>query len=493
MAADKGLILSNPESVKLHDIPEYRLPDFSTNLESALASGNRMVAYFGHKEQGERLTLYVVLADDPGHTLEIFKTSTEKSFQSLSPVFSQAHLFEREISEQFGIPAIGHPWAKSVRFHSAIPDGPEHPFFTIEGGQTHEVAVGPVHAGVIEPGHFRFQCEGELVHHLEIQLGYQHRGVESLLNGGPYPRSIIQMETAAGDTSIGHATAYCQNVEALASTTPSAKSLAIRAIALELERLANHVGDIGAISNDIGFLPTSAYCGRLRGDLLNTSALVCGSRLGRGTIRQGGVAFDIEDGLAAEISNRLRRTEQSLKNVLDVFFDNQSVLARLQGTGVLTARQCIDLGLVGPPARSCGVKRDVRTDHPFGWYKTHSTPVKSWDSGDVYARAIVRRMEIEESLRLINNLITNLPAGGLMSPSGSLQGERLALSMVEGWRGEIAHIAITDKAGKFARYKIVDPSFHNWFGLAMAMRGQQISDFPLCNKSFNLSYCGFDL
>src|SRR5690348_6794036 len=186
----------------------------------------------------------------------------------------------------------GHPWLKPVRKSNGnAPANGE--FFRVNGSEVHEVAVGPIHAGVIEPGHFRFQCYGETVIHLEISLGYQHRGVERALVGGPNQRSIHYAETIAGDTTIGHATAYCQAVEALASITVPARALAIRAFGLELERLANHVGDLGALASDIGFLPTASFCGRLRGDYLNLTAELCGSRFGRGLVRPGGTRFDV--------------------------------------------------------------------------------------------------------------------------------------------------------------------------------------------------------
>lgn len=489
------LTVRNSEAIRLQDIPEHKPLEFEESLQTSLTAGKRAVAYFGHRRNDHVLMLYAILADDASHELEVFKVPVENSFQSIASNCSQVHLFEREITEQFGVYATGHPWAKSVRNHSFSPSSADidHPFFSIGGGQVHEVAVGPVHAGVIEPGHFRFQCEGEIVHHLEIQLGYQHRGIENNMPGGPNRRTLFQMETIAGDTSIGHATAYSQAVEALSGIQLSPRAQAIRALSLELERIANHVGDLGALANDIGFLPTASFCGRLRGDFLNITALICGSRLGRGLVTLGGVAFDIDAKLRMEILDRLNKAEHSVKSALSLFFDNQSVLSRLNGTGTLSAHQCIELGFVGPVARACGIQRDVRIDHPFGWYKSHDISLKTSETGDVYARALIRKMEIEESIAFVRDLVANLPEGPLTEEADSLQSERIVVSMAEGWRGEVAHIAITDRDGKFARYKIVDPSFHNWFGLALAMRGQQISDFPLCNKSFNLSYCGFDL
>ena len=242
---------------------------------------------FGQARTGQTVRLYAVTSETATATLRVFATDVSDRYPSLTPSCPAAHWFEREIAEQWGVKPEGHPWLKPIRFHRSYCDGRDAwdrepgqaiapcvtDYFRVEGEEVHEVAVGPVHAGVIEPGHFRFQCLGEHVFHLEIELGYQHRGIERRLVGGPDKRTIHYMETLAGDTTIGHATAYCQAVEALAGREASLRAQALRAIALELERLANHTGDLGALAVDIGFLPTSAYCGRLRGDFLNTVRL----------------------------------------------------------------------------------------------------------------------------------------------------------------------------------------------------------------------------
>jgi Ni,Fe-hydrogenase III large subunit len=501
------LELTNEEAVRRDRLPKLDLETFRRAVIEAPARGRRVAALFGHPS-GASIELVLVLAADDEGLLELATTSVEgDSFPSLTPECPQVHLFEREIAEQWGIRPEGHPWLKPVRFHrsgrpghdawSRPPDAEPvvgvTDFYRVHGEEVHEVAVGPVHAGVIEPGHFRFQCHGEHVFHLEISLGYQHRGVERALVGGPTKRTIHYMETLAGDTTIGHATAYCQALEGLAGSRAAPRGLALRAVALELERLANHTGDLGALANDVGFLPTASYCGRLRGDFLNLSALVCGSRFGRGLVRPGGVAFDLEPARIPEALERLDAACRDVENAGKLLWDSPSTQARFEATGRVPEETARDLGLVGMAARASGLARDVRKTHPSGIYRFVHLPITTSHSGDVFARAYVRWLEIRRSADFLRQQLRELPRGPLRADCAVPRPEHVAVSLVEGWRGEICHVVLTDELGRFQSYKVVDPSFHNWTGLSLALRDQEISDFPLCNKSFNLSYCGHDL
>lgn len=504
-------LFKNGTAVDLAAIPRLARREFAALIKTWLNENLRLVAYFALPEgtaPDAPLGLHAVLADDTAGVLAMVGCEAQREMLSLTPEIPQLHLFEREIGEQWGVPFVGHPWFKPLRFHSAKAgrgdawgrDPLVHPqvgdmtYFTVEGEEVHEVAVGPVHAGVIEPGHFRFQCYGERVLHLEISLGYQHRGAARLLAGGPWPATPMQIETLAGDTTIGHATAYAMVVEALSGVAPPPRALALRAVALELERLACHVGDIGALAGDIGFLPTAAYCGRLRGDYLNLTALLCGSRFGRGLVRPGGVLFDLTPELVARMLAAFDPVEKNTRGALQLFFNTPSVLARMEGTGKVTPHDAFYLGLVGVAARACGIDADVRRFHGGELYSQGRVPAMIEEGGDVLARALMRQQEIHHSLGCVDGrLSVSLPKGPIMTAPKALAPGQVAVAMVEGWRGPVTHVAVTDQSRRFCHYQVVDPSFFNWSGLAMAMRDQQISDFPLCNKSFNLSYCGFDL
>jgi Ni,Fe-hydrogenase III large subunit len=498
---------ANGRPVDLRSVPVLIPTEFHAAVQEGVAEGLRVSAFFGVSVEGGT-DLWAVLSDDIRTGLRFLRTHVAvNATPSLTPRCPQVHLFEREIAEQFGLRFDGHPWFKPVRYHASWrPDRDawnrstsETPlvgvtdFYRVEGEEIHEVAVGPVHAGVIEPGHFRFQCHGEEVFHLEISLGYQHRGVERALLGGPNKRTIHYMETLAGDSTIAHTTAYVRILEALGRAQEPARSQVLRGLALELERLANHVGDLGALAGDVGYLPTASFCGRLRGDFLNMTAMLCGSRFGRGLVRPGGVAFDLAAGRADQLLQRLDAAEKDLRVAVPLLWETSSVMARFEDIGRVPKDVAISLGLVGPTARACGLGRDIRHDHPAGIYRFSHVPVSTWATGDVFARAFVRWMEVQSSIVFIREQIESLPAGPLRTELKPPEPRRIVATLVEGWRGEVCHVAITDDDGRFSRYKVVDPSFHNWSAVAYALRNQQIFDFPLCNKSFGLSYCGHDL
>ncbi len=424
------------------------------------------------------LELLAVLADDTKGRLYLARTRLDQpTYPALTPECPQAHLFEREIFESSGIEPLHHPWLKALRHGTENTE-----IFRVEGESIHEVAVGPVHAGVIEPGHFRFQCSGEKVLHLEIALGYQHRGIEKALLGGPNLRTLKYMESLSGDSSIAHAWAYCRTLEGLCGYMPPERTERVRGVALELERCANHTGDLGALAGDVGFLPTSSFCGRIRGDWLNITAEACGSRLGRDWLRPGGLRFDLDERLASALMAKIEGAWQDSRDAIELLWKSSSVLNRFEAAGGLNSQTAEAIGLVGVAARACGLERDIRKSHPFGPYEHYAIELGLAQAGNVHARAWVRWMEL-----------LHTPCDEPGPKAFPLPQDALCVSMTEGWRGEVLHLALTNKDGQFQRYKIVDPSFHNWFGLSLALRNEEISDFPLINKSFNLSYCGHDL
>ena len=495
--------LRNRRAVPLRSLPREPVDHFCGSVVEAVTDGLRIVSLFGLPEEGEMTRLVAILADDARGELGATTTLVRDRYPSLTPACPQAHAFEREIAEQCAVSPVGHPWLKPLRRHlpdhraerrsNVVLDPQAYPFFRIEGEDVHEVAVGPVHAGIIEPGHFRIQAHGEDVLFLEIVLGYQHRGVERLLETVDAVRAPLIAESIAGDTVIGHGGAYCGAIEALARSRKSPRAQSIRGIALELERLANHIGDLGAIAGDVAYQPAAAFFGRMRGECLNLLMTLSGNRFGRGLVRPGGVAFDLPPAMADAMRAKLEALREELEPVAGLMFQTASVQARLEDVGVVSREQCDALGLVGPVVRARDIARDVRQDHPYGIFRFAHIPVSTAWAGDVHARALVRWLEIRRSLEFVLDQLAALPRGEERVSVRALQPGELVIAMEEGWRGEIAHIVITDERGAIRRHKVTDPSFHNWAAVAAALPGNQISDFPLCNKSFNLSYAGHDL
>ncbi|MDR3089350.1 MAG: hydrogenase [Desulfobulbaceae bacterium] len=484
------LQIENGQALPLAAVPTIGLARFARLIRDFTQSGGAIVQFFAHQEQA-RPNCHRLYAVTRGSGLFALATEVDGDFPSLTlAAGAKFAMFEREIAEQYGIKPTGHPWLKPLRRHDR-----DYEYFTVKGEGVHEVGVGPVHAGIIEPGHFRFQCAGEEVLHLEIRLGYQHRGLERLFTTAPRGRLPIIAESIAGDTAIGHSLCFCQAIEAMAGIEVDAAASSARVIALELERLANHVGDLGALSGDVAFAPPAAYFGRIRGEFLNLLLLMSGNRFGKSLVRPGGVGQALGPMQFDAILEKIAELRPQLKQVCDLLFTAHTVTARFERAGLVNREIAERLGLVGPCARASGLEYDAREFFPSECYATLPGNVLGLTQGDVLSRALVRRDEIFHSLNLVETLAQ--AAADCQAAADwracSPAPEHLVVTVNEGWRGEISHCLITDAAGRIARYKIKDPSFHNWMGLAMALRGQGISDFPLCNKSFNLSYCGFDL
>jgi len=487
---------------------------FFDEVQARLAAGARAVTFYGQPaDDPEGLTLTMVLEAEGLLTVLRTEVARGHGYHALTRDHPAFHAFEREIFEQHGVKPHDHPWLKPLRFPRPGPGAmAAYPFYSLEGKEVHEVAVGPIHAGVIEPGHFRFMCLGETVHHLEIQLGYQHRGVEALLLRRD-PRALAPLvETIAGDSSVAHAWAYADAIEALAAAggaghqaqrpgaedqaqRPGAEDLDVsRGIGLELERIGMHLSGLSGLASDVAFLQGASTYGRLRTTIINTTMLACGSRFGRGWVRPGEIRAALDAGVVAAVRSALDQLERDVRLIDERMLDSASVRHRLEGVGTLGRDQAVTLGLVGPVARSSGVELDLRSSLPGRRYRRLPvTPVVE-AAGDCWARALVRMREIGESTRWIRAALDASPGiGRARTPLGPLSPATLAVGVCEGWRGEVVHVLETDDAGRLAHYKAQDPSLRNWHGLALAVRGNDISDFPICNKSFDLSYCGHDL
>ena len=495
--------ISNGCAVSRSDIPHLPFSDFRENALNIVKDGGKVVHYFAYNDDSV-IKLIAVLRTD-----ELFAATADApdSYLSFTTECEQFHMFEREIAEQFGINPQGHPWLKMVRYHPNYTGKPDifgndykedipgnYDYYKVNGDEVHEVAVGPVHAGVIEPGHFRFNCIGERVFHLEIQLGYQHRGIENLLLNVENKRLPIIIESIAGDTTVANGTCMAQAMEALTQIKTDHGSKIIRTIALELERIANHTGDLGALSGDVAFLPPANYFGRMRGDFLNMTLLICGNRLGKGVVRPGGVRFSIDNNIRKELMNRINVLEPQMQHVIELLLGTPSVRARFEGCGTVSTYDADKLGLVGPAGRASGIQHDIRRDFPTEHYPNLDISEYAEPRCDVYARAKVRADEIMHSINIIKSLLKDeIETQTIDFGTYNLAPSSFVVTVNEAWRGELSHCVLTDENGKIIKYKIKDPSFHNWNGLSMSLRDTGISDFPLNNKSFNLSYCGFDL
>lgn len=490
-----SLKLQNNQRFDVSSIPFLNVYDFHKNIIEALSNGYRMIALAPiNKNIPEKII--AVFADNAASSIHVIGGEFNKSkleFESFANEFPQTNYFECEVSENYGYVPLNHPWQRPVRKQNVILGSKPYQFYKLEGEEIHEVAVGPIHAGVIEPGHFRFQCHGELVYNLEINLGYQHREVEKLLLNANSNQRIILSESITGDTTVGHTFAHCSAIESLTQTQLSLRAEVIRTIASELERIAMHLSGLGGVANDIGFaLPASSY-GRLRTLAINSLALLCGSRFGRGLFIYGGVRFDFNDEIINSMKNNLEVIRNDVTEINKYLFSSVGVLTRFEDTGTVSKELAQSVGLVGLAARSCGLEEDARVSFPYSAYRYNLVSMITLSTGDVFARARLRALEIDESLKFIFEQLDNLPSGEIISDVGELKNNSGVISIVEGWRGEIVHIAFTDGNGNLIQYKIKDPSFNNWYGLSLALRKTAISDFPLCNKSFDLSYAGHDL
>jgi Ni,Fe-hydrogenase III large subunit len=446
--------------------------------------------------------VYLLLAGAPDRRIELTLTTdaANPSVHSLGHLSIPAGRFEREMMDLYGVVPVGHPQPRRLVSHAHWPPDwypmrrdagrpPEFataggfPFVTVDGPGVYEIPVGPVHAGLIEPGHFRFSVIGESVLRVKARLWFVHRGIEKVFEGRTAAAGVELAERISGDSSAAHVLAYSLAVEdALGIAVPD-EVHALRALLVELERLYNHAADLGALANDVGFALANAHAQRVREFLLRINGRVTGHRLLRGAIRPGGVVLQqLPD------PGELRALSDEVAEMSELTLGNPVIYDRFTDTAVLRRDDAQALGCLGYVARASGISTDARRDHP-----TTDLPVSNVDrtEGDVLARYRIRRDEFAASVELIAALIDR-HGGPLHHESPLPATTNSGVGIVEGWRGTVVHRVEVD-AGVVTRCKVVDPSWFNWPALPVAMADTIVPDFPLANKSFNLSYAGNDL
>lgn len=432
----------------------------------------------------------------------------DPGFESLANSMHSAALFEREMREMFGIEPRGNPDRRRLRLHDEVWPQGNYPlrkdfagvqgstvsayiFDRVEGEGVFEVPVGPVHAGIIGPGHFRFSVAGEPIINLEARLGFTHRGVEKLFEGRLPHEAMVLAERVSGDSSVAHSLAFTHAVEKIMGVAPSRQAASIRAICLELERLYNHATDMGGIAVDVGFSFPSAYASIVKETILRLNEKVFGHRYLKGVNAVGGVLAAVASDARTALAKEVKNIRRDLAELAKMLYGSTSFMDRVDTTGILRKKTADDIGVVGLAGRASGIALDLRKIFP-GAYKDTQVAIAVESAGDVLARLRVRIAECKESCRLIEFFCGKLSGSGPLQ-AGAPAKAGIAIGCAEGWRGPVLYWVKTDAAGRIERCKIVDPSFHNWEGLTFAVLGNIIPDFPLCNKSFDLSYAGNDL
>ena len=457
--------------------------------------------------------LYYVLALDALHGFFILRVpvpADDPRFASLTDAIPAVNWQEREIQDLFGLRLEGHPNPRRCALHDDWPDvhplrkdfdlktvlppfrGERHQFRPVEGEGVFQVPVGPVHAGIIEPGHFLFSVAGEPVLYLQIRLAYTHKATEKLFENLPIPHAVTLAESISGDSSFAHATAFCHAIERAAGVEAPARARALRTACLELERVYNHIADIGAMATDVAFAVANAQAMRLKEMVLCLNEELTGNRLLRGMAWPGGVRFDWDAGQVESLSGFARRLRPEFESVVEIIRDSSSTRDRFETTGILQPRIARDLGIVGIAGRASGIDHDLRRDFPHAAYAQVKFTVPVFQQGDVLRRMQVRVEEVRQSLSILEQIVTALPAGPIRTWVPPLPANAIALGYVEGWRGEIFHWIRAGEGNRLARCKVKDPSLQNWPALSEAILGNIVPDFPVVNKSFNLSYSGAD-
>ena len=475
----------------------------------------RLAGVFAEDARAEHnlFFVYYLYALDPAHGFVLVRVPVaahKPELPSLTNAIHAVNWQEREIQDWFGIKLLGHPNPRRCVLHDDWPEvyplrkdfdlrtnlppftGVRHKFREVEGEGVFQVPVGPVHAGIIEPGHFLFSVAGEPVLYLQLRMFYTHKGTEKLFESLPIPHCVRLAESVSGDSSFAHATAFCHAIERAAGVEAPPRARALRTLCLELERLYNHVADIGAICTDVAFVTANMHAMRLKERVLRANEQLTGNRLLRGMACLGGVRFDFDAEQISALKSLVNEFEREFNELVELIRSHSGTRDRLETTGVLKPEVARGLGIVGIAGRASGFDHDLRRDFPHAFYDQVQFTVPVFTEGDVLHRMQVRIDEVRQSFGIIRQLVGNLPVGDVRVSVGELPANRVALGYVEGWRGEIFHWIHTAPGNRLARCKIKDPSLQNWPALSEAVLGNIIPDFPVVNKSFNLSYSGTD-
>lgn len=442
----------------------------------------------------------------------ILVRDTEGTATSIARLLPSASWPEREVRDGFGIgfegtfddrrlflhetyPPDFHPLRKSVRNEPvcmipAVKPEDEYPFRSVKGEGVYQIPVGPVHAGIIEPGHFRFSVIGEKIFNLEIRMFYKHRGIEKLAEGKDPADAVRIAEAVSGDESVANAVAYCNAVEKIAGTPVPSRAWYLRTILLELERIGSHLGDQAGMLVDVAFPMGASQFSVIREEIFRMNALLTGSRFMRGKVVPGGLSKDIRNEDLQELKRFIGLVRRKYRVGLKIVLSTSSVLDRFSPTGVIKKSLLRPLNITGPMARASGGNGDVRIDHPYGIYGQHSPSVKILNDGDILSRFTVKASEIMDSLDLIERLLTSLPDGPVRVEPAKKDG--YAASLVESARGQ-DFCWVWIRNGVIERYKVRTASYCNWLSIEHAVQGEIVPDFPVVNKSLNLSYAGTDL
>jgi Ni,Fe-hydrogenase III large subunit/Ni,Fe-hydrogenase III component G len=485
-------------------------PELLDATQALFDEGMRLALVSGHDDGAEMRVVYLFTAGPPERCVELHVPvdRDRPRVPTLASLSFPASRFERELSDLFGIEPVGHPQPRRLVLHQHWPDnwysmrrdageppllaadGKSYPFVPVEGPGVYEIPVGPVHAGLIEPGHFRFWVVGETILRMKARLWFVHKGTERHFQGqGPH-QALALAERISGDTAVGHALAFCQAVEDASGLGVTRNASVIRAALLELERIYNHVSDIGALCNDVGFGIAQAWALDLRERLLRLNREITGHRLLRGGVVVGGATVR-----SLPTAAKLAEIAEQFERLVDLATSSALVMDRFTGAAVLDHAHAVELGVIGLAARASGIRFDARLAHPSTIpFEGFSPSVHA--GGDVLARFRVRVDEVRMSLALLAHY--REAAGTLRdvatAANRQVRGETSSgVGIAEGWRGTIVHRVEIDDAGRLTRVKVVDPSFLNWPAVPVSLSETIVPDFPLANKSFNLSYAGNDL